>query len=243
VPSRVGPDRPSVRVGRRRRGAKKTPAKGRTRWVYVKVTDPAGAPVLGLGPGDFEVKEDNAVRPVTAAGMATNPMRIMLLVDTGDGTSAALNHIRAGLLAFLDAVPPDAEVMLISTGRQVRVRIQPTTDRKKLKDVAGGLFSDGGATPLIDALLEMDDRFVRKTEDRWPVFVIITGDGAESSALAHEKAFDAWLQDLPGRGISAHAFALKYKGGGVPDMIANHVVPYRDFNSVPAALPVNLRAP
>jgi Mg-chelatase subunit ChlD len=170
----------------------------------------------------------------------------MLFVDTSDGTSAALNHIRAGLLAFLDAVPPDAEVMLISTGRQVRVRIQPTTDRKKLKDVAGGLFSDGGATPLIDALLEMDDRFVRKSPDRWPVFVIITGDGSESSEPAHEKQFNTWLRDLPARGISAHAFALKYKGGGLPDTIASHVVQTVDgrfdFMNTSNALPEKLRA-
>ena len=61
----------------------------------------------------------------------------------------------------------------MSTGRQARVRVPPTTDRKKLKDAAGGLFSDGGATILSDTLLEIDDRFMRKAEDRWPVFVIV----------------------------------------------------------------------
>src|SRR5439155_2065922 len=103
-----------------------------------------------------------------------------------------------------------------STGRQTRIRVPPTTDRKKLRDAAGGLFSDGGATVLIDSLLEMDDRFMRKAEDRWPVFVIITGDGAEGSAGANEKKMNDWVVALPTRPIEAHAISLKYKGGGLP---------------------------
>jgi Mg-chelatase subunit ChlD len=106
--------------------------------------------------------------------------------------------------------------MFITTGRQVRVRLQPTTDRRKALEFAAGLFSDGGATPLRDAILEVDSRYFRKLENRWPVFVILTGDSAESSAPGERDAFNKWLTDLPARGIAAHAFALKYRGGGFP---------------------------
>ena len=93
-------------------------------------------------------------------------------------------------------------MLMVTTGRQVRVRVPPTIDRRKLKDFAGGLFGDGGATPLRDALLEIDDRFLRKADDRWPVLVLIAGDGAESSATANEQKFSRWLTDLPARGMS-----------------------------------------
>ena len=66
---------------------------------------------------------------------------------------------------------------MITTGRQVRVRVPPTTDRQKLKEVAAGLFNDGGSTVLMDGLLEIDERFFRRSENRWPVFVIFTSDG------------------------------------------------------------------
>jgi Mg-chelatase subunit ChlD len=113
--------------------------------------------------------------------------------------------------------------MMVSTGRQVRVRVQPTADRKKIKDAASGLFLDGGGTPLMDGLMEIDDRFMRKAEDRWPVFVIITSDGSESSAGANEKKFNDWLAVLPVRGFSAHAISIKYRGGGMPEIVAQHV--------------------
>jgi hypothetical protein len=107
----------------------------------------------------------------------------------------------------------------------LRVRVPPTMDRKKLKDTAGGLFTDGGAgSMLIDSLLEIDDRFLKKAEDRWPVFVIITSDGVETSSGAHEKQFNQWSLAMAGRGIVAHAIVLKFKGnGGLPEMVAMNV--------------------
>src|SRR5262249_8678554 len=59
-----------------------------------------------------------------------------------------------------------------------------------------------------------------KAEDRWPVFVIVTGDGAEASAGSSEKRFNDWLAALPSRGISAHAISIKYRGGGMPEIRA-----------------------
>jgi len=57
--------------------------------------------------------------------------------------------------------------------------------------------------------MEIDDRFFRKTADVWPVFVIFTSDGTESSAGAREKEFTKWSVDLGARGVTVHAFVLK----------------------------------
>jgi hypothetical protein len=206
---------PASAVGQNRQSQK-----GQTRRLFVSVIDQAGSPVLDLASGDFNVTEGGTARTIVRAGLATSPMRVALLVDTSDAASAALPHLRAGLIAFLDTLPPEHEVMLVSTGRQIRVRVQPTTDRKKLRDAAGSLFPDGAGTVLMDGLVDIDDRFMRKAEDRWPVFVIFTSDGTESSAAAHEKEFNTWSQGLSARGASAHALVLKVKGSGVPDMVA-----------------------
>src|SRR5437899_2749070 len=127
---------------------KREPQVGHMRRVFVSVTDLAGAPILNLTAADFEVNEGGRLRSVLNSSLATTPMRIAIFVDTSDGTANAINQIRAGLVAFLGALPSDAEVMFVSTGRQVRVRVQPTADRKKLLDFANSLFSEGGATPL-----------------------------------------------------------------------------------------------
>lgn len=224
---------------------KKGSTKQVTRQVFVSVTDQAGKPVLDLGPGDFDITEAGVKRPVSRAVLGGSPMRIALLVDTSDGMNTALNHIRAGLIAFLEAVPPEAEVVLISTGRQMRVRVPPTKDRKKLTDAAAGLFMDGGGTVLIDGLLETDERFIKKAEDRWPVFVIITSDGTEGSAGAHEKEFNQWALTIGSRGASVHALVLKAKGSGLPEIVASTLTQNAggryDFMNTTNALPEKMK--
>ena len=126
---------------------KRKPKVGHSRHVFVSVTTAAGAPVLDLADSDFEVTDGARKREILSSGLAKSPMRIALLVDTSDGTANAITQIRNGLTAFLEALPADAEVMVVSTGRQVRVRLQPTSDRKKALDLVKAVFSDGGATP------------------------------------------------------------------------------------------------
>jgi len=221
--------------------------KMQTRHVFVRVVDQQGAPVAGLAASDFNLTEAGAPRVVTKAAPAQEPMRIALFLDTSDGAASAITHMRAGTIAFLDALPPEDDVMIVTTGRHLRVRTQPTTDRKKLKDLAAGLFSDGGATVLADGLLEIDDRFLRKAEDRWPVFVIFTSDGGEGSASAHEKQFNTWAIAL-GERATVHAFVLKSArtGGGMPEIIAQSLTQNTngryDMMNTTNALPDKMKA-
>src|SRR5262249_20342385 len=195
--------------------------KAQTRHVFVHVVDQRGSPVTGLGAGDFSLTEAGVPRVVTLAAPAQDPMRIAIVLDTSDAAAAALTHVRAGVSALLDALPPEDEVMLVTTGRQARVRVQPTIDRKKLKETAAGLFTDGGGTVLMDGLMEIDDRFFRRTPDVWPVFVVFTSDGTESSAGAREKEFQKWALSIGGRGVTVHAFVFKVpRGAGMPDVVA-----------------------
>jgi hypothetical protein len=203
----------------------KNAGKTHVRHVFVSVTDAKGAPVEGLTAADFKVSEAGQPKDVTKAGPAKDPMRIALILDTSDAAGPALNHMRAGAVAFLDALPPEDEVILITTGRQMRVRVPPSTDRKKLKDTAAGLFSDGAGTVLMDGLLEIDDRFYKKgADDKWPVFVIFTSDGTEASAGAREKEFQKWALALAPRGITSHALVFKTpKGSGMPEIVAENL--------------------
>jgi hypothetical protein len=202
----------------------KNSGKAHVRHIFVSVTDARGAPVEGLSAGDFTVSEGGQARVVSHAGPAKDPMRIALMLDTSDAAAPALTHMRSGVASFLDALPPEDEVILITTGRQMRVRVPPTTDRRKLKEAAAGLFSDGAGTVLMDGLLEIDERFFRKADDRWPVFVIFTSDGTEASAGAREKEFLKWTPMLSARGITVHAFVMKTpKSSGMPEIVAENL--------------------
>src|SRR5262245_21310380 len=96
-----------------------------------------------------------AIASGAIARAAANPqsaparlMRVALLVDTGAGTSSGMHHVRASIDAFVDAMPPNHELLLVTTGRRVQVRVPPTSDLAKIKKSAGGITADGGPTPL-----------------------------------------------------------------------------------------------
>jgi hypothetical protein len=225
----------------------KSSGKMHVRHIFVSVTDAKGAPVEGLSTGDFNVSEGGQPRVVSKAAPAKDPMRIALMLDTSDAAATALSHMRAGAMAFIDALPPEDEVILITTGRQMRVRVPPTTDRKKLKDTAAGLFTDGAGTVLMDGLLEIDERFFKKAEDRWPVIVIFTSDGTEASTGAREKEFMKWAPLLAPRGITAHAFVFKTpKGSGMPEIVSENLVRNSggryDVMNTTTALPEKMKA-
>src|SRR5262245_23518227 len=157
-----------------------------------------------------------------SAPRATALARIALLVDASEGTTSSITQVRAGLQAFVDALPPEDELLVVTTGRRPAVRIQPTTDRKKARESVGGLIVDNGPTPLIDAILEVDERFIRKASDRRGVFVIVTGDGSESSRT-NPDTFNQWLATLHSRGSVAHALVIK-TGNGMPEVVARATV-------------------
>src|SRR5215475_5287114 len=85
-------------------------------------------------------------------GLGTKPVRVILLVDSSSAVGSMTNPIRAGLNAFLDGLPDDAEIGFITTGGQIRIRTQPTKDRDRLHKAAGGFASDGGGNAFLDTL-------------------------------------------------------------------------------------------
>jgi hypothetical protein len=138
------------------------------------------------------------------------PMRILLLVDSSSAVSSLLTHFRAGLHAFLDAIPENAEVTIVTTGGQLRLRIPATTDRQKLHDVASGFAQDGGANSMLETMLEADRRFLKVAPDRWPVIVILSTDSPSASpAESRIDAYNKFMNDFLQRGGMADAFVIK----------------------------------
>jgi hypothetical protein len=194
-------------------------AQTKTRRVYVSAIDPSGDPIGDLDADSIRIVEDGMPQPVTRAIRANAPMRIALVVDTSAGAVYELTHLRQALAAFISTIPSEHEILLATTGRQTRVRLPPTTDRKKVMDVATGLFPDGGGNMLIDGLYEIDNRFMKNADRRSPVFVVLTGDGVESSEAGgafNDHTWDLWVRSLVARGVPVHTLIFSDAKNGLP---------------------------
>ena len=143
------------------------------------------------------------------------PLRIVLLVDSSSAMSSMLNQFRAGLNAFLDALPGDPEITMITTGGQIRIRIPPTTDRAKLHQAASSFASDGGANSFLQTMLEADRRFLRTAPARRPVFVILTTDNNETQGDVRIDDYNTFMRDFTRRSGRAHGIVVRGVNAGV----------------------------
>jgi Mg-chelatase subunit ChlD len=181
---------------------------------------------------------------VTPLG-AADPIRVVLLVDSSTNMSGMLTNFRAGLTAFIEAVPDDVEIAFISTGGQLRVRVPPTTDRQKLLDAAGRFSSDGGANSLLDTLLESDERFLRSRPDRRPTFVVLTTDQPALGGPPIER-YNNFMKDFVQRRGRAHGVVIRSSQIGLASEILGNLTSNTDglyeVLAISNSLPTRMRA-
>jgi len=189
-------------------------AQKQPRTIFVNAIDAAGAPVLDLTTADFEVSEGGAPRTVTRTALANGPMRIIIMVDTGGSADPWQSGVKSGLTAFVEAIPPQHEIGVVTIGRQFRVHLAPTLERVKLKDTVNRLGSDGGGNVLLDGLHEAETRFMKKEGVRWPVYLLLTTDAVLDNNLPSEEV-NKMFADLQARGTTVHTLAMQNKGPSV----------------------------
>jgi VWA domain-containing protein len=180
--------------------------------------------------------------------VSTKPLRIVLLVDSSSEVSALINPFRAGLKAFLEGAPEDAEIALITTGGQIRIRQQPTSDHEKLLKAMSNFAPDGGANAFLDTLLESDQRFLKKAPDRLPVFVILTTDNGAGRGEPRIDDYNKFMNDFLQRRGQAYAIVVRTGGGGmsatsdiINNLIGNTRGTYDPINSA-NAVPDKMKA-
>jgi von Willebrand factor type A domain len=194
------------------------------RRVFITAADGSGTPILDLTAGEFELLENGVSREVLRATRVTGPMRIALVVDSSSSVAPLLNNLRAGLTTFLDELPGEHEITLISTGGQIRIRQPVTTDRKKLKTAVGTFASDGGANSVVETMMEVDQRFLKGAPGQWPVLVLVTTDQGATRSEPNYDRFNRFVSGFVARGGTAHAIVLHDKAGGITTEFVMNVV-------------------
>ncbi len=152
----------------------------RERHVFVSVTDHTNAPVSGLTPADFAIKEDNIAREVLRVEPATEPMQIVLLVDDSEAISNTMLDLRAGLKSFVHdilAASPDTQMSLMTFGERPVKRTPFTSTPSILEEGFGHVFGQtGSGAYFMDGIKDACKALKAQAASR-PVIVAFVDEG------------------------------------------------------------------
>ena len=150
------------------------------RHVYVTVVTDDGAPVEGLTPADFRLREGGDDREITSVEPADGPMRIALMVEE---RLTPTGGTRQGLFDFAQLMRGRAELALVVVGQANRVAVPFTTDVNAI--VAGindlPLNQRQQTDHVPEGIADMARDFQNERHDR-PVMVVIALDSLQASA-------------------------------------------------------------
>jgi hypothetical protein len=112
--------------------------------------------------------------------------------------------MRLGLVGFLGALDPTAEVALITLGERSTLVVDYTRDRERLKQGVLRIFArHGSGAYFLEAITDAARGLTKRAPER-PVIVSLMTEGVEFSTLTHQSV----LPKLFASGAQFHAIVL-----------------------------------
>jgi len=156
--------------------------------VDVLVTD-KGQPVHGLGPSDFEIKDNGVDQQIDLVSFDQIPLNVIFAFDMSDSVAGErLDRLRSAGDAILAGLSAHDQSALVTFSQAVRLGAPLTTDASRVR-MALSRAGGAGSTSLIDgtyAGIQIGE------SDAGRALLIVFSDGLDTSSwLGADKVLDA----------------------------------------------------
>ena len=186
--------------------AKVLPSEAGTVRVVVSVGDlPAGT---SLDPSDIRVESGGEQWPAQAEavqGTAEKRTSILVVDTSGSMGAPGIAAARAAGNGYLDAVPQDVAVGLVTFAAEAQLVVPPTADREAVRSALATMQPNGN-TALYDGILAA----VSALGTDGARAIVVLSDGADTSSTATLDVAGARLRDA---GVSAALVSFGTVGG------------------------------
>lgn len=222
-----------------------------TRSVYVTVVDNQGQSVSGLTPADFRLRENNRDQTIVSVEPATDPMRVMLMVEE---TLTPAGSVRQGLFELMKALQDKAEMSLVVVGIANRTAVPYTMDLNPL--IAGlndlPLNQPRQTNHVPEGIAQTAREFIKTRHER-PVIVMVAINAPQvsaeqpqtvlnllrdSNAQLHVVSLDSaqTASDVSGAGQMAEASGRAQVLGDGPRQSGGREWPVTSLQAMPKAI-------
>ena len=170
--------------------------------VYAAVVGRDGKPVTGLPREAFTVLEDGQPQTIGTFTEGDFPLSVAIAIDRSFSMKGAeLTNARAGAQAFLEALRPADQAMVIGIGSEVETLAPLSTDRSAQRGVIGTI-QPWGTTELHDAVISSIDA-IQSANGRRALLLLSDGTDRYSTATASAALERARRSD-----VMVYPFAL-----------------------------------
>ncbi|GGB43444.1 hypothetical protein GCM10011492_38040 [Flexivirga endophytica] len=185
--------------------------------------------VVQVDPKSVTATVDGKSVPITVQGTSHLQRTALLLIDTsGSMGTAGMQTVRQAAAVYLQEVPSDVKVGVLSFASSSKLVLKPTTNRVAVQQAVDGLRANGN-TALYDAT-QQAAKTVGTSGDR---SIVLLSDGADTESNQPAKDLSAGSALLQARGIrvdvvrfnntdpgAEKALAQFAKAGGGSDVLA-----------------------
>ena len=169
--------------------------------ALVTVLGDAEGPVRGLAAKDFSVRDKNSNREVTSVELATEPMSVVLLVDTAQppgGTTPPTQDVRTALLTFVKTLQEGSPDVRIALGEfagasvmTVDFAAEPLALQKAIERLAPNPQT---SAVMLEALVDAGKALERRPAPRRAVVTVDYNSPETSADRTMKQAADSLLK-------------------------------------------------
>jgi Ca-activated chloride channel homolog len=155
--------------------------------VPVIVGEQQGAAVQGLKSEDFVLRDDEVVQRIAFFAPSSEPIRIILVLDTSKSTTTVLPAIRQAAADFVSQLRPQDQVMVATFDFEVRVACRFGLDRQEVKRILRDIqVGDYVGSRMYDAVTQLTDKYLRAGQGRKAMILLTDGQDYASKTSADE---------------------------------------------------------
>jgi Ca-activated chloride channel family protein len=157
--------------------------------VSFTALDRRGRLVTDLAATEVEVKDQGKPIRFERFRRAGPPLDVALVFDTSNSMQGErLEDAQRAAMAFLDALPPQDQVVVLDFGEDVRVSAALSGDRDAARSAVKG-FAAAGGTALYDAVYEAAKALTAGRTDARRVMVVLSDGRDEASSGLEPGSF------------------------------------------------------
>jgi tight adherence protein B len=146
--------------------------------IALTVTVPVEMNGLDLSPSNFFVAQGEQPVPLEVEQLPAAELHVALAIDVSGSMAGDIGLAKSAVIGFVDTMPPDVELALVSFGDAADLIVPSTADREPILSGIDGLEANDNTTALYDGLLEAVASFGPPDGSRRTI--VLLGDGADS---------------------------------------------------------------